>query len=55
MFMVANSVCGQDQETTQSRKAIKAYREAKSALAVQNCNETKELVEKIKSKWKELT
>ena len=46
IFLLSNSFFGQAQETTKSRKAIKAYREAKSALAFQNFNETKELLEK---------
>ena len=46
VFLLSNSFFGQAQETTKSRKAIKAYREAKSALAFQNFNESKDLLEK---------
>ena len=46
VFLLSNSFFGQAQETTKSRKAIKAYREAKSALAFQNFDESKDLFEK---------
>ena len=46
VFFLSNSFFCQAQETTKSRKAIKAYREAKSALAYQNFNESKDLLEK---------
>ena len=46
IFLLSNSFFGQAQETTKSRKAIKAYRESKSSLASQNFNESKELLEK---------
>jgi len=46
VFLLSNSFFGQAQETTKSRKAIKAYREAKSALAFQNFDESKDLLEK---------
>ena len=46
VFFLSNSFFCQAQETTKSRKAIKAYREAKSALASQNFNESKDLLEK---------
>ena len=46
VFFLSNSFFCQAQETTKSRKAIKAYREAKSALASQNFNESKDFLEK---------
>ena len=46
VFLLSNSSFVQAQETTKSRKAIKAYREAKSVLAFQNFNESKDLLEK---------
>jgi len=46
VFILSNSFFGQAQQTTKSRKAIKAYREAKSALAFHNFNESKDLLEK---------
>ena len=45
-FFLSNSFFGRAQETTKSRKAIRAYREAKSALAFQNFDESKDLLEK---------
>ena len=45
-FFLSNSFFGQAQETTKSRKAIRAYREAKSASAFQNFDESKDLLEK---------
>ena len=46
VFFLSNSFFGQAQETTKSRKAIKAYREAKSALTFQNFDKSKDLLEK---------
>ena len=46
VFFLSNSFFGHAQETTKSRKAIKAYREAKSALGSQNFDESKDLLEK---------
>ena len=46
VFFLSNSFFCQAQETTKSRKAIKVYREAKSALTSQNFNESKDLLEK---------
>ena len=46
VFILSNSFFGQAQQTTKSRKAIKAYREAKSALTFHNFNESKDLLEK---------
>ena len=46
VFLLSNCFFGYAQETTKSRKAIKAYREAKSALASQNFGESKDLLEK---------
>ena len=45
-FFLSNSFFGQAQEATKSRRAIRAYREAKSALAFQNFDESKDLLEK---------
>ncbi len=46
VVFLSNSFFCQAQETTKSRKAIKVYREAKSALTSQNFNESKDLLEK---------
>ena len=46
VVFLSNSFFCQSQETTKSRKAIKVYREAKSALTSQNFNESKDLLEK---------
>ena len=46
VFFLSNSFFCQAQGTSRSRKAIKAYREAKSALAFHNFNESKDLLEK---------
>ena len=46
VFFLSNIFFCQAQETTKSRKAIKVYREAKSALTSQNFNESKDLLEK---------
>ena len=46
VVFLTNSFFCQAQETTMSRKAIKVYREAKSALKSQNFNESKDLLEK---------
>ena len=46
VVFLSNSFFCQAQQTTKSRKAIKVYREAKSALTSQNFNESKDLLEK---------
>ena len=46
VVFLSNSFFCQAQESTKSRKAIKVYREAKSALTSQNLNESKDLLEK---------
>ena len=46
VVILSNSFFCQAQESTKSRKAIKVYREAKSALTSQNLNESKDLLEK---------
>jgi len=46
VVFLSNSFFCKAQETTKSRKAIKVYREAKSALTSQNFNESKDLLEK---------
>ena len=46
VVFLSNSIFCQAQESTKSRKAIKVYREAKSALTSQNFNESKDLLEK---------
>ena len=46
VVFLSNSFFCQAQETTKSRKAIKVYREAKSALTSQNFNESRDLLEK---------
>ena len=46
VVFLSNSFFCQAQKTTKSRKAIKVYREAKSALTSQNFNESKDLLEK---------
>ena len=46
VFFLSNSFFCLAQENTKSRKAIKVYREAKSALTSQNLKESKDLLEK---------